>query len=335
MINKNEINNTLKEQYEFLTKYFDERQVIGIFVYGLSNYGIAENKQEIKTVACICPLFEEFCYQDLSLKSYYLKDDKNNNIKITDVRLLYEKALKQESVILEAAFTEYNIINPRYKKAFNKYIYMNRETIFHANQQLRIKQAICIGRQALKRFQENGNQDIFDLLKASYIRIACRQYMNGVSCENCVNLKQDYYKNYLLQIKHGHIIPDIEEIEDDFNSILEESKNLSIGEDPSSLIKTAITEIVKISLTDMVQGTEFENLLTQTEIQALKAILSHLEDGMEGNISISQLTNETSISRPVFKNVIQKMKDNMIAEIENQGVKGTYIKIIDGHLLSK
>ena len=27
------------------------------------------------------------------------------------------------------------------------------------------------------------------------------------------------------------------------------------------------------------------------------------------------------------------MKDNLVAEIENQGTKGTYIKIIDGTLL--
>lgn len=329
------IYNKLKNQYNFLTQYFDERQVIGIFVYGLSNYGIAETEQEIKTVACICPLFEDFCCQNTSLKSYYLKDNNNDNIRITDIRLLYEKALNQESVILEAAFTEYNIINPRYKKAFNKYVYMNRETIFHANQQLRIHQAIQIGKKALQHYKETHSQDVSDLLKASYIRIACRQYMNGVSCENCINLKQDYYRNYLLQIKHGEIVPDIEDIEDDLNSLLEESSGLFINNDSSELVKTAIVEIVKISLTDMVQSTEFENLLTQTENQALKLILSHLEDGVEGNISISQLTNESSISRPVFKNVIQKMKDNVIAEIENQGVKGTYIKIIDGHLLSK
>lgn len=334
-MNNEKIYNKLKNQYNFLIQYFDERQVIGIFVYGLSNYGIAETEQEIKTVACVCPLFRDFCYQDTSLKSYYLKDNNNDEIRITDIRLLYEKALNQESVILEAAFTEYNIINPRYKKAFNKYVFMNRETIFHTNQQLRIHQAIQIGKKALQHYKETHNQDVSDLLKASYIRIACRQYINGVSCENCINLKQDYYRNYLLQIKHGEIVPDIEDIEDDFNSLLEESSGLFVNSDSSELVKTAIVEIVKIALTDMAQSTEFENLLTQTESQALKLILSHLEDGVEGNISISQLTNESSISRPVFKNVIQKMKNNAIAEIENQGVKGTYIKIIDGHLLSK
>ena len=35
----------------------------------------------------------------------------------------------------------------------------------------------------------------------------------------------------------------------------------------------------------------------------------------------------------VFKSVLQKMKDMEIAEINNMGVKGTAIKIIDGVFL--
>ena len=85
----------------------------------------------------------------------------------------------------------------------------------------------------------------------------------------------------------------------------------------------------------MAQEVNFEELLTTTEQKALKIVIEHLENGRQGNISISQLVANSSISRPVFKNLIQKMKDNSVAEIENQGVKGTYIKIIDGHLLSK
>ena len=140
----------------------------------------------------------------------------------------------------------------------------------------------------------------------------------------------------MLQIKHGKSIPDIEEIEDDFRSLQEEANNLiSPTEDQSDLVKTAIVEITKVSLTDMIQQTDFENLLTQTEKQALDIILNNINDGHEGNISISQLTNSSGISRPVFKNVLQKMKDNVVAEVENQGVKGTYVKVIDGHLLSR
>ena len=49
----------------------------------------------------------------------------------------------------------------------------------------------------------------------------------------------------------------------------------------------------------------------------------------EGNISISKILLETSISRPVFKNLLRKMEECNYAQIENQGVKGTYIKFLE------
>ena len=92
---------------------------------------------------------------------------------------------------------------------------------------------------------------------------------------------------------------------------------------------------MKVALTDMVQDEDFREKLTSLEEQALDIILNNLEEGHEGNISISQLVAASNLSRPVFKNVLRKMEDNLIAEVENQGVKGTYVKIIDGILLKK
>ena len=61
--------------------------------------------------------------------------------------------------------------------------------------------------------------------------------------------------------------------------------------------------------------------------------MQYVENG-EGAVSISHLTNTSGMSRPVFKSVLQKMKDMQIAEINNMGVKGTHIKIIDGVFLN-
>ena len=83
----------------------------------------------------------------------------------------------------------------------------------------------------------------------------------------------------------------------------------------------------------MAQTEDFKKKLTDLELQALDVILNNLANKYEGIISISQLVNTSGISRPVFKSVLDKMKTNLIAEWENRGVKGTYIKIIDGNLL--
>lgn len=331
-MNKEKINLIIEEQYNFLINKYNEKQIVGIFVYGLGNYGLAENEDEIKTMACICPDFNSLCcFTDLD--SYYIQDDKNRDIRIVDIRKAYRSIINQESLPLEGCFTEFRIINPRYERIFNKYILMNREYIFHCNQELRIMQAVKIGKNALDNYKKTKSN--LSLLKAAWIRIALNLYLNGTSCENCVNLKQDYYKQYLLSIKHGELIPQINEIEEDFNETLKKAESLIEETDCSDLVRNCIVEIVKIAITDLVQTKDFYEILTKKEKDALNIILQNLNENLEGNISISQLIEISNFSRPVFKNTLQKMKEYKIAEIENQGVKGLYIKIIDGSLLSK
>lgn len=72
----------------------------------------------------------------------------------------------------------------------------------------------------------------------------------------------------------------------------------------------------------------FKKGLTTLEQNALDAIKENLVEG-EGNISISKMVDKYVISRPVFTNVLQKMSLNNFAEVANQGVKGTYIKIFN------
>ena len=187
------------------------------------------------------------------------------------------------------------------------------------------------GLKAINSYIKNNTSD--DIFEACRIRFACELYMSGVSVENCINLKKDYYVDYLEQVKKGNIKPNVEDIKNTFNSILLEEKDFIENEDCKYLIKEFIIELMKVALTDMMQTTDFQTLLTKTEKNALNLILQELKNGYDGNISISNLTEKSSISRPVFKNLLQKMKDNMIAEVDNQGVKGTYIKILDGNLL--
>ena len=76
----------------------------------------------------------------------------------------------------------------------------------------------------------------------------------------------------------------------------------------------------------------FKGLLTNNEQKAFDIIKNNLVNGY-GYVSISQLTENNNISRPVFKNVLQKMKDSKVAEVTNKGVKGTYIEVIDSSIL--
>lgn len=335
MIIKDEvIKYILESQLQYLYSIYNEKQILGIFTYGKVNYGFAEKESDIQTLFVYIPSYSELCSisPDFNIKTVETLPN-GQKIKKVDIRGIYNFASEQDGVMMEVLFSEYQIINPRFKKAFKKHFLINKEIIFHCDPQARVKNVVKRAQEALQEYEKNQNNDF--LFQACYLRIACRLYLDGVSCENCINLKKDYHTSYLWQILTGNIKPNLEEIKNDFSLFLEEvnehKKNSQCIED----IKQGVQELIKIALTDTIQTESFKNKLTDLEQQALLVILNNLADGYEGVISVSQLVASSTISRPVFKNVLQKMKDNLIAEIENKGVKGTYIKIIDGNLLSE
>jgi GTP-sensing pleiotropic transcriptional regulator CodY len=69
---------------------------------------------------------------------------------------------------------------------------------------------------------------------------------------------------------------------------------------------------------------KFKEELTSKETSALQAIIQDI--GAEGNISIVKMIQKTGYSRPVFTNLLAKLELFKVAEVQNQGVKGTYIK---------
>jgi GTP-sensing pleiotropic transcriptional regulator CodY len=69
---------------------------------------------------------------------------------------------------------------------------------------------------------------------------------------------------------------------------------------------------------------EFFNALTSNEALAFEAIREEI--GFSGNISVVKMIQKTNLSRPVWTSLLQKMEKFGIAQIKNQGVKGTYIE---------
>lgn len=336
-ISDEQIFEVINNQLNFIYSKYDEKQILGIFTYGKVNYGFAEKIEDIQTLFVYLPTYPELCKiePDFNIKtSIHYEND--IWIKKIDIRGTHNFASHQDGIMMEALCSEYQIINPRYKKAFKKFFLLNKEMIFHCDPITRVESIVKTAGIALEEYKNNNsNKDA--LFEACYLRIACRLYLDGVSCENCMNLKKDYHTSYLWQILKGEITPNIDEIILELKSFVTEAyeQKLSINKEIQNLIAEGVQEILKIALTDMAQTEDFKKKLTDLELQALDVILDNLADKYEGTISISQLVNASGISRPVFRSVLDKMKTNLIAEWENKGVKGTYVKIIDGNLLSE
>lgn len=67
--------------------------------------------------------------------------------------------------------------------------------------------------------------------------------------------------------------------------------------------------------------------LSYTEIEALKCVFSKIEE--EGTLVTSRIADEIGITRSVIVNAIKKFASAGILESKSNGMKGTYIKIIN------
>lgn len=70
---------------------------------------------------------------------------------------------------------------------------------------------------------------------------------------------------------------------------------------------------------------DFYKALTDNEKNAFIAIKEEI--GLSGNISIVKMIQKTNLSRPVWNSLLTKMEKFGIAQVKNQGAKGTHIEI--------
>ena len=327
-ISQEQIKQILKEDYKYLNTIYSNDRMLGVFTYGLVNYGFAKDISDVKVKMYYLPSFEEMC-TNLELIDEELLYN-NHTINIKDIRLILDNILNQEETAMECFFSKNYIITPKFKKVFEESIIEKREDIFHSNPRLRVLDSMARAFLSLDLYEKTQNPEyLFDVCRR---RLSTDLYLNGTKIEDCLTLKKDYHINYLWSIKNNITMPNLEEVKQDLIRMEEAADGAIVHPEQEQLVKECIIEIMKIALTKTVHKEDLLAALTETEKNAFKVILAKLTDG-EGAVSISQLTTESGISRPVFKSVLQKLKDMEIAEINNMGVKGTYINIIDGAFL--
>lgn len=326
---ENKIKQILKDDYKYLKTLYKEDRILGLFTFGKLNYGFAEDISEIKVKMYYLPSLKEMC-TETKWKDEVIEYN-NHTINIKDIRLILQNIIEQEGTAMECFYSKHYIITPKFKTVFIDNIINKREEIFHCNPKKRVEHSVSKAFEALDEYMKTNNTEF--LFEACRRRLASDLYLKGYSCEDCLYLKKDYHRTYLWSIKQGKSMPNIQEVINDLQEMKKRAETLEVHPELEELVTSVIVEIMKIALTRTINEKEFLDMLTSTEKTALKIIMNYIDKG-EGVISISQLTNQYNISRPVFKSVLQKLKDMEIAEVNNMGVKGTQIKIIDGVFLN-
>lgn len=339
MVNKEKILKRLQEHWNYAVSLgYNEDRFLGIFLYGSQNYGFANEDSDIDSKIIILPSFANMClHKDWVSKELYYE---NEHIEIKDIRMLREMFMKQNINYVEILYSEYFILNPKYAELFNSYFIKNRDLISHFDRNKTVK---SISGQLLHTLKQDptDNKKLYNSHRLYYF---LRDYLNNKAYSECIQPKAEEYE-FLWKLKYGllEICSDAEaktkmamELEEKALVLIEEYKGIAspCQKDAAAVLDNGVIEILKHSFAEnqpkTVSKKEFFKQLTNAETKAYYSIIKEI--GEEGNITISRLVEKNSISRPVYNNLIIKMKENNVASVVSMGMKGTYIKILEAEL---
>lgn len=336
-MDKEIIINRLKEHWNYAKHYgYNEKNFLGIFLYGSQNYGFGDINSDVDSIIIYLPSFEDFCLKS-TVESKELIYDNNEHINIKDIRLIREMFLKQNINFIEILYTEYFILNPKYEDLFKTYFINNRENISHYDVNKTIK-SIC--GQAIHTLRQDPS-DRKKIYNAQRLYHFLKSYKAGMPYIDCIQPKGQEFR-MLWSIKFGN-----EKL--DFNPNILESQLRTLGSEEMvqnveqkrdaifalnegviRILKFFFAEVEEALPQENVSKKTFLNQLTNIEEKAYYSIIKEI--GAEGNVSISKLVEKNTISRPVYNNLMNKLKENKVAQVVNMGVKGTYLNITEPEL---
>ena len=342
-MNKDQILNKLQEQLNAVAHFYNSDRILGIFLYGSQNYNTATENSDIDSKVIYLPTFEEFCLnQEWISKEIQLKN--NEHAEVKDIRLTRQMLMKQNINFIEILYTDYFILNPKYEELFNQYFINNRDDISYMN---RGKALSSIASQVYHTLEQDPYNDK-KLYNAQRLYYFLEDYFAGVPYKKCLSAEGARLIE-LMRLKEGTFFAYndlkgkralVQNIRSNIQLLYERYKGC---ESPSyeaglAAINKGTIKILEASFDTRepepaLTAEDFKKQLTNAEHRAYLSIVSEI--GTEGSISIAQLVNKNNISRPVYNNLFNKLKEFKVATISNKGVKGTYIKIIHPELKVK
>lgn len=140
----------VQEHYDYLEKKGFE--IVFLALQGSQNYGLdvydEDYMSDVDTKAVILPLFEDFVY-NREPKSKTLVLENNEHIDVKDIRVMFETYKKQNVNFIETLFTEFKIVNEKYKDIVQP-LFDNAEEIAHINKNQAIRCMAGMSKEKLK-----------------------------------------------------------------------------------------------------------------------------------------------------------------------------------------
>lgn len=210
MVNNGNVFKTLQKHYDIVENL--GYNIIGVFLYGSQNYKLDYDESDIDSKAIIIPSLHDIVLGK-KLISTTITTDKNEQIDLKDIRIMFDNLKKQNINYIETLFTEYKILNKDFSDIINP-LFENNELIARYDEK---KALNCMAGMVLEKYKaleypypttkEKIEKYGYDGKQLHHIiRIAqfMTKYINGEKYSDC--LIADNREN-LISIKRDNNIP--------------------------------------------------------------------------------------------------------------------------------
>ena len=132
MTREEKIMSRLREHYDESLQYFPEEQIVGVFLQGSQNYGLADAESDVDTKTLVLPVFEELVFAKKRMSTTLEVAPTIEHADVKDVREMFACFRKQNINFLEILFTPYVDVNPLFADHYAA-LFDEREAIAHLN----------------------------------------------------------------------------------------------------------------------------------------------------------------------------------------------------------
>ena len=252
----------VKEHYNEALTYFPEDRIVGIFLQGSQNYGLATPQSDVDTKLIVTPTFKDIAMNRKPVSTTHIRTNEEH-IDFKDIRLYIQTFRKQNLNFLEILYTDFAIVNPIYEKQWNRLV-ESREAITHFNPYRSVQSMKGIALEKYHAMEHEYPSKIEVLKKYGYdpkqlhhlVRVEdyLGRYINGESYESC--LDPGPMKQELIEIKMGkYSLADARAIADKAKAHVEEMAEYAYSiypneEDPevNELLDDVQYEIMRIAV---------------------------------------------------------------------------------------
>lgn len=209
--------------------YFPEDRIVGIFLQGSQNYGLATPHSDVDTKLIVTPTFRDIAMNRKPVSTTHIRANEEH-IDFKDIRLYIQTFRKQNLNFLEILYTDFAIVNPIYEKQWNRLV-ESREAITHFNPYRSVQSMKGIALEKYHAMEHEYPSKVEVLKKYGYdpkqlhhlVRVEdyLGRYINGESYESC--LDPGPMKQELIEIKMGkYSLADARSIADKAKAHVEE-----------------------------------------------------------------------------------------------------------------